>query len=82
MSPKKMNKEPHWITSELDVTYDKRRNHALKLFRSVRHGFAHYAIGGLTAAAKTLFQENLKMDIVQDSSTKECKSRIIEMIDA
>jgi hypothetical protein len=51
------------------------------LFRSIRHGFARYAIGGLVAAAKTLFQENVKMDVIQDSSTKECKFIIIYMKD-
>jgi len=47
--------------------------HHFSLFRSVRHGFARYAIGGLVAAAKTLFQEDIKMDIRHDWSTKECK---------
>jgi hypothetical protein len=43
------------------------------LFRSVRHGLTNYAKGGLVAAAKTLFQKNIKMDVIYDLSTKECK---------
>ncbi|UJR35611.1 hypothetical protein I4U23_028361 [Adineta vaga] len=44
---------------------------ATLVYKSVRHGFARYAIGGLSAAAKTLFQEHIKMDILHDWSTKE-----------
>ena len=46
------------------------------LFRSVRHGFARYAVGGLVSAAKTLFDEDIKMNIIHDSSTTECKCTI------
>ncbi|CAF1105327.1 unnamed protein product [Adineta ricciae] len=44
---------------------------ATLVYKSIRHGFARYAIGGLTAAARTLFQEHIKMEIMHDWSTKE-----------
>ena len=43
------------------------------LFRSIRKGFTPYAMGGVIGAAKILFQEDINIEVVHDSSTKECK---------
>ncbi len=44
------------------------------LFRSIRHGLAHFAIGSLKAVASLLFNENdINVTIQHDLSTKDCK---------
>ncbi len=44
------------------------------MFRSVRHGLAYFAIGGLKAIASLLFNEkNIDVIIQHDLSTDNCK---------
>ncbi len=46
------------------------------MFRSIRHGFIHFAIGSLVGAAKSLFKENnVRLYVRDDLSTKECMFR-------
>lgn len=50
-------------------------------FRSIRHGIAHFAIGGLKAVASVIFdQTDPVITIQQDLSTAECKNHFEDEI--
>ncbi|CAF0865964.1 unnamed protein product [Adineta steineri] len=61
---------PNMIQPLFHVT-EENATGATLVYKSVRHGFARYAKGGLVAAARALFQENITMNILHDWSTPE-----------
>ena len=74
MLRKKVKREQHLLISKLLQNLRCETERDNYIFRSIRHGLAYFAIGGLKAAAALLFNEdNINVIIQDDLSTNECK---------